>query len=293
MLILTNNRHIKNTLLFLLIATLSNVYSISAHQKDYIIFKGLDVGLFAVFNNILTMLDDFEKKEIAGARVDLHKGLYYQPSIGPNWWHYYFKPIKIGKETKDINYKDIGYYRQNTNCRITRERGFYLINKYIKIQPYVYRLVDSFYDKNLTNAFLIGIHYRGTDKSSEAPRVDYAKVAQAVQNKIKSLNGKTYKIFIATDEQQFIDYIKNRFTNVYYADSARSTDGKPLHYAHNRSPFKQGLECLTDALLLSRCNTVIRTASNVSGAVSMFNPKAEFISLNENMWVGCPGRSQH
>ncbi|MBA3955022.1 hypothetical protein H0X48_06920 [Candidatus Dependentiae bacterium] len=287
------NPNTKSTqpLLLSVLLAIATLCSLSAHPRDYIIYKYNDFGLFAVFNNVLGMLDEFDQGKCAGVKVDLVNGLYSEPKMGPNWWNYYFQSVQVGHNGGYVNSSpDTGFYGPHTLCKMDRQRGNYLINKYIKVKPYISHLVNRFYNQNLTNAFLIGIHYRGTDKSSEAARVDYEKVVKTLQYKINQINGKTYKIFVASDEQKFVDHIKNKFSNVYYTNSIRSTNGAPVHY-NNNAHFQHGLECVIDVLLLARCNTIIRTASNVSSAVSMLNPNVEFITLNEHIWANCHGRS--
>lgn len=275
----------------ILYVLLTGYYSgLLARQQEYIVYKGNNIGFFAIVNIVMGILDEFDQRRWAGVKVDLGRaGQYYDSKMGPNWWNYYFQPLQVGKNTGRIKDNPNGdYYGIYTLCRMSRQRGHYLLNKYIKIKPFVHRLVNNFYDKNLQGAYLIGIHYRGTDKGSEAAKVGYENAFRAVQNKINALHGKPYKIFVATDEQNFLNAIKSKFSNIYYTNSARSTDGTPLHYAHNRSPFKQGLECLIDALLLARCNTLIRTASHLSNTSAMFNPNIEFISLNTHYHANCP-----
>lgn len=286
---------IKNSLTLrqVLYAMVTILYCLPMHSNQYIILKKHDSGFFSVFNIALSLLDDFDLKKCSGVTIDLGTGgLYYDRKMGPNWWNYYFQPIRVGHQSGNINDNpNCDAYGKRVMCSMARQRGNYLIQKYIKVKPYVQRLVDNFYNTNLTNAFLIGIHYRGTDKSAEATPVTYDQVYKTLQKKIASLKGATYKIFVATDDQNFLNFIKSKYSNIYYTDSARSSNGAPLHTAHNRSPFKQGLECLTDVLLLARCNTLIRTASNMTISVSMFNPNSEFISLSKHNFANCPRSS--
>ncbi len=260
------------------------------YAKEYLIFKNQDSGFFSVFNVALSMLDSFDKQQCSGVKIDFGtKGLYYDPKFGANWWNYYFQPLQVGKNLGFTNDNTNNWpHAMNTLCKMSRQRGNYLIQKYIKIKPYVQRLVDNFYNAHLTNTFLIGIHYRGTDKSSEAAPVSYEKVLNVLQNRIRALNGKSYKIFVATDDQNFLNVIKSKHNNLYYTDGVRSSNGAPLHINTSYSHFKQGLECLIDVLLLARCNVLIRTASNMTISAAMFNPNLEFISLSKHNFENCP-----
>ena len=56
-----------------------------------------------------------------------------------------------------------------------------LIAKYIRIKQDVIDEVNSFCTAYFGN-HVLGLHYRGTDKKDEAPRVDWEKVTRNVRN---------------------------------------------------------------------------------------------------------------
>ena len=59
---------------------------------------------------------------------------------------------------------------------------------------------------------MIGLHYRGTDKASEAPKVPYEQVQMEVRQITDTLpEDFPYKIFVATDEQAFLDFMIQHF----------------------------------------------------------------------------------
>lgn len=75
--------------------------------------------------------------------------------------------------------------------------------------------------------------------------------------------------------------IIERFPGKVIATDAERTEGEEgVHFSSQR-PFTCGEEALMDALLLSRCNVLIRTSSNLSLWSTYFNPRLPEILLNQ------------
>jgi hypothetical protein len=171
------------------------------------------------------------------------------------------------------------------------EEAYMLIQKHIQIKPHVTKRVEDFVNANFGNCFVIGLHYRGTDKIVHAPRVAYEEVIKVVQTKVASLAqslAQEYKIFVATDEQAFIDFIMTAFPGkiCYQTDVIRSTDDKPLHVNAKMNRYKLGEDALTDCLLLSKTDFLIRTSSNLSLWSTYFNPTIPVLELNQRYKKG-------
>ena len=258
-------------------------------KKEFLILNNASYtpGLFSEFTAILGLLDHREnwKELYAGLKVDFEKqGLYYEPAVGNNWWEYYFEPIDIGTREnateKIISTEQHVMFSVDAAGTMSRKRGFELINKYVRVKSHIRDKVESFIQDNFGDTFVIGIHYRGTDKKEEAPRVPYEEVFAAVCDAINVINTDRYKLFLATDEQAFLNYMLNRFPdNLTYYEASRSLDEKPVH-ARNRNNHRKGEEAVIDCVLLSRCNYLVRTASNLSLCSTLFNPLLPEIILN-------------
>src|SRR5690606_18766319 len=134
---------------------------------------------------------------------------------------------------------------------LTRKAAAALVRKYIKVKPYVQDRVDQIVYSLFDGIFTIGVHYRGTDKKEEAPRVSYKTVFKKIKKQIAHLS--SYQIFVATDEEAFLQAIQKEFPNKVLAlDAYRSQGDVGVHFQMcNR--YEIGLEALMDALLLSRC----------------------------------------
>jgi len=244
-------------------------------------------GLFSAFATVLGLLEHYDNRRgrYAGIRVDFaSQGLYYDPSAGDNWWEYYFEPIDHGTQ-QDSQVTLVGadeqfHFARRVERSMPRERGHELIERYIRPKPHIREKIDAYVRANFGQAFVIGIHYRGTDKFHDAPRVPYDQVRTAVLDAINVAGPAPYKLFVATDEQAFLDYLLGMFPGkLVYLEMYRSLDGKPIDVISGDNR-KKGEDAVMDCLLLSRCQYLVRTASNLSLCATLFNPDIPVTLLN-------------
>lgn len=231
-------------------------------------------GLFSEVCAVIGCLDHFERHRAiySGMSVDFgREGLYYDSANGPNWWEYYFEPIKIGDaafaRTIAVPLWQHDRFAESVEQRVPRDRAAELIARYIRVKPAIHAAVDAYCAEHLTRA-MIGIHYRGTDKGEESPLVPYSRVAEALRASLGDA-----RIFVATDEQAFLDYAINAFPGrVIFRPLRRSLDRSPLHKSpgHGRAG---GLDAVIDCLVLTRCDRLIRTPSNLGLVAGYFNPR--------------------
>ncbi len=251
--------------------------------KCVILLQRSNEGMFASLGDVVSLMNDYENKNVACAIVDFgNTGLYYDKNKGPNWWQYYFEPLEIGDIDKDrtFEFRDNGrYYEEN----FSREQFYALIKKYVHIKPELQSKIEQFFQENLAGSYVIGVHYRGTDKVNEASRIKYETVKKAIDEQIHGLKnkyGSNYKVFVATDEGGFLAYMENVFGDKIYAQTIdRSTDGKPIHSNPKGTPYESGEGALLDCILLSKASILIRTSSNLSRWSTYFNPDIPVIEL--------------
>ena len=150
------------------------------------------------------------------------------------------------------------------------------ITKYINIKPAIKDKIDSFFTEFMKDYYTVGLQYRGTDKEKEATRVPYEFVLSELESHIKYK--RNAKIFIATDDQLFFDLVSKKYEDkVVSWDSLRSTDSQPVHLTQFKGePYKKGEDVLIDCILLSRCDMLFITRSNLSYSVLQFNPQIKF-----------------
>ena len=259
----------------------------------YYIFDALNwyPGFFSSYLSVIGFLNHCEEVKPLGYNIFFEDGLYFDKNVGLNWWEYYFEPIISGHD-KIVESTQIDHpgdsmkskWAEDAMSTISREQASELINKYIKVKPHIQLKIDDFVNKHFTNKYVIGVHFRGTDKSSEAPRVCYDNVKDEILKQISALEHQNYVVFIATDETLFINYMKQIMKDkIVYIEANRSTKHDPIHHScgnkvENR--YQNGEEAVIDCYLLSKTNILLRTHSCLSTASANINPKLKVINLN-------------
>lgn len=242
------------------------------------------VGFFSTFNTVLGALYFYdESSECDGLIVDFKEsGVFYDQDCGPNWWEYYFEPIRLGildeiqRQFSEDDKIELSLFAQ---FEISGAQGNELIRKYIHLKSHVQQKIDAFVTAHFKNSKIIGIHYRGTDKKIEASCVPYETVSAMLQSEIEDDD---VIFFVATDDALFLEHMHKEFSGrVCAIDAIRSTDGKPIHYPPSKHMYKKGEDALLDCILLSKCTKLYKMASNLSDTSMKFNPTVPVVHLNE------------
>jgi len=269
------------SVIFLKTALFSSGEKVFLHTN----LEPFNAGMFSVFTYVTGVLYEYESNDYAGIHVDFEeRGCYYTPEYGPNWWEYYCRPICLGTsegaETKRYSGYDYAMFTRFVERDLSREQVHSLIEKYIHIRDEILEKVDEFIQNYFNDSYVIGVHYRGTDKGDDSPILSYSEVCKHIREHICSNSLEGSKIFLATDESQFFDYMRREFGELVIAYSTQySEDGSPLHQ-NSPNPFLHGEEALIDSLLLSRTDLLIRTSSNLSLWSTYFNPQLPVIQLS-------------
>jgi len=255
-------------------------------KETYVFHRSyyLRPGMFASATEILGQLVLFEEGEIGSLRVDFGNwGLYYDPQHGENWWDYYFEPIQLGVEnTSGILHPSKKEYRKAflKRIRLTRRQVAAIVERYVRVKPHILKKRDDFAAREFDGFFIIGVHYRGTDKKTENPLVPYEKVFKEIENRIPP--DLPFRIFIATDEEFFLRSIETRFPGrVFSIPAHRSKGAEGVHFLYKNS-YEIGEEALLDCLLLSKCSFLIRTPSHLGLWSTYFSPDLPVVLLEES-----------
>jgi len=272
-------------------------HSLSALQCDFEKGKSWSIkipedkfesGFFSMFCVVIGALELYEKGNIASLSLDFaKKGLYYSPVRGDNWWTYYFEslnlPIKSPVLIRLPIDDKIRHRFFTTSLESGAERNHWLIKKYIRVKEPILNKVDAFVAEHFKNRFVVGIHYRATDKHiGEAPELSCQQFIKRIVE--ETADFKDPYFYVATDNAYFIPEILKVFPGrVFFLDATRSTDGQPIH-KNALKPDLQGEEALLDCLLLSRTQFLIRTSSNLSLASTWFNPYIPVVLANPGIY---------
>ena len=158
------------------------------------------------------------------------------------------------------------------------EAGYWFSRKFSP-KTEILSTVDKFVTSHFRDSRVLAVHYRGTDKTSEARRASYDEVLACINARMER---ESYDlIFLATDEAAFVEYMQRSPHRVLLqANALRATDGKALHLPGDGLGLRKAKEALVDCLLLSRCHGLVKTASILSGWAVVFNPslKVDFIN---------------
>ena len=278
--------------------------------------------------------------------VKYTRGYYHDPRIGQNWWEYFFEPFHDARLDAPIETAIV----ENRMQPITqippppaRDRAHLYTNhtfqsllrpmnidwgsmyKEIRLKPALERKVQGFVDAHFPSPRMVGVHYRGTDKFpnhgmkedlhslSHAP---YEQVLDAVRGFIETQSQpETWGVFVASDEEDFVQAAKSRLPRVVAYASTRSsfnTSGLDIgdttecaagntapaceayheivrtHSIHRGMkhvpPFKKGEDAIMDMWLLARCHAMFRNTAggNFSSQPSRINPNLRLFSLQKD-----------
>jgi len=246
-------------------------------------------GFFGVMYQCLCLFEYCERHRLI-PDIRLIGEIYLDSQRGQNWLDYYFdvhKPITPEETARRVRYKEKVFDIHELGLpgvpRISLDDGVRIVRKYLRLKPHIVTIVEDFWRTLSVDGPVLGVHFRGTDKTSEAPRVSWEHCLNILENYLRN-HQTTQAVFVASDEQAFIDFVKTSVKNVpvySHDDHYRSSDGRPVHTEIEGSGYEKGEDALVNALLLSKCSTVIRTSSFLSAWASIFNPDLKVILLNK------------
>lgn len=242
------------------------------------------VGLFAQLNWVLMLLAHCDARGLK-PHVEL-TGPFYGDEPGRDWLADLYV-LDAGSEAppapvctvSDIDELGLSEAYQ---AQMTLERAHALWTRYARLNADIEAEVERFAALHFAGRRVLGVHFRGTDKTTEAVRVDWQTLAARVREACRT--HACDSLFVASDEQAFVDFMQCTFadrTVVVHADTLRASGNEAIHVRpHPGKNRLKAREALVNALLLSRCAALVRSASFLSGWASVFNPALPVILLN-------------
>ena len=252
-------------------------------------------GFFAQLNWCLYVFAYAMANSVA-PRVSLVSRNYNARAKKRDWFQDYFRYntslrseglARIVRKKRIYHFSELGF---TIDPDLTIRQAHNIFFETVTVRNSIRDEVDNFVQTNFVGNRMLGIHYRGTDKAAEAPKVNYERVEGHLDSLLET--GRFLGVFVASDEQHFIDFLRKKMTSVPIVtrnDSRRSLSGNPLHSSEyenlrlreaNHYINKIGLDALTNCMLLSRCHSVLRTSSFLSAWSSIFNPGLRVYLLN-------------
>ncbi|MBK5254692.1 MAG: hypothetical protein JJE39_01525 [Vicinamibacteria bacterium] len=270
-------------------------------------------GLFSEFHAVLGALKFAEAQEASEVLVRFNNAYYLDAARGPNWWAYFFSklmPLKEGRDpVEEVHCRGwhcygphffneswtalavptnsvrqpypLGAAESLRECRR-------LTRRHIRVQPWMVDQVDEHLREYTTGAdFVLGVHFRGTDKSTHFPtqRPSFEGYGRQIERLLQHHAPHRPKIFVATDQAEFLEWATRRYgsricslANSPMADaSTRSRGG--VHHDPRFSPFEKGRTAVLTCLLLSRCAHLLKNRSSLSDCALEFNESLPWTML--------------
>jgi len=234
---------------------------------------------------------------------------FYDPAHGDNVWEYYFEPVSsIGyadlqaaldrneisaSEVHSFPRKQIFAWHHSDPDRIAtfwahdapddpaawmrekRALARKFVGEYVRVKPHVRVKVDAFWEDWIRPQYTIGVHMRGTDFAYAEPTPPLAYF-EAIDRHLASRAPEPHRIFLATDQVQFVDLFRERYGDrLITYDCLRSSGRRPPFKFSRESPYRRGEDVLIDVLLLSRCDFLFKASAAVGECALWFNPSLE------------------
>jgi hypothetical protein len=253
-------------------------------------FDGRGIGFFAHMNALLRIGRCAVEKNLI-PDVKFISPQYQDLARGPDWLSYYFdgrtEPWRVATR-RPIYIRDLAEFPINFDQDLTLAEAHSLLFRFYKLKPDIKNAVAAFCAANAVGEKTLGIHYRGTDKGTEAPRVPAERVLESALSYLASHDA-IDSIFLASDEASFVDLAASAFSGFkisFLPDSVRSRDGSPVHLGLECDRYQLGRDALLNSLVLSHCGALMRTSSFLSAWSSIFRPSIDVLLLNKP-FAGC------
>lgn len=143
-----------------------------------------------------------------------------------------------------------------------------LIDKYIRVKSNIQAKIDGFYDSNMRGNKVVGLHFRGGFVWNEVNIVPLELICEEAN---KHADESTV-FFVATDQYPLLERAKELLNGkvVYYDCYRQASTTSPVR--SGQWPPQMGEDVLVETILLSHCDYLVHTISNVSTAALYFNP---------------------
>jgi len=247
--------------------------------RNYYIIDGIneDNGVTKLWYTTLGLLDEYDKGQIAGFELSFNgNGKHFNAHRESNWWSYYFAFYIIGVPDKATLIRMPRYQRSvirfKTVCTMSPERGNFLLNKYMILQPAIRKKVAMIKAKYWQEGTpVLGVYYQ----KPIMPEVQVAwtptNLSQYVKEKINEIGA--CRILLLTDVEGFKELFSSAFSsNLIRIDCIENNEQLP--------PDEQGERELLTLLMLAECDIVIAPGSYQGIGAKMLNPSLKLVELD-------------
>jgi hypothetical protein len=238
---------------------------------------------------------DYYFEPVAGLRYTDLQGMVKDPQSGLRqedvieltsedlWYLHLFDPESIYGYT-------YGRYRHKREYdaewyEVQRAKARDCVDTYVRVKEPIRRIVDEFYDAHMDGCDVLGVHIRGTDKGAAVASSNVQRIVgpEAYITEIDAYlrEHPQCKIFLATDQTQFLEMMKQRYADrILYRDAKRSSTNLNPFQVQDGEGYRKGEDALVDCLLLSKCDFLLKCTSHLSETALYFNRDLKCLDLN-------------
>lgn len=226
--------------------------------------------------------------------------LYFDDSTAPNVWARFFSATEPGRAAGPggppaLKYRASAMGMTAYRAPTPRLAASALMRRFAAPRPSFQMDCDRFIAEAFGGRPAIGVHVRGTDAGrglEDRTCIDMDLVDEEIRGSLSRYPDAV--IFLATDEDDILGRFRRRYGDrLRYRDGIRSPDQRSIHGHYDAgmpgSGFTKGRDVLVDALVLSRCQFLIRSHSAVTTFALCWNPSLPYVDL-ECRYLGAPSQ---
>lgn len=151
-----------------------------------------------------------------------------------------------------------------------RSLGRQYVRQYVNPKQHIDEKVEQFVATSFSEN-TIGVQIRGTDFAYAEP-VPISVYLQEVDRLLLQYEDSDTSVFVATDQNQYLDQFKNAFgEKVIYLNALRSNNHIAPFRFDDVGGYSKGEDVLLDILLLSRCHHLVKGPAAVGEIALWFN----------------------
>eukprot|EP00658_Telonema_sp_P-2_P017716 TRINITY_DN16907_c0_g1_i1.p1 TRINITY_DN16907_c0_g1~~TRINITY_DN16907_c0_g1_i1.p1 ORF type:complete len:432 (+),score=100.00 TRINITY_DN16907_c0_g1_i1:118-1413(+) len=203
--------------------------------------------------------------------------------------------VTLGRRSREVPFP-LPNLECGEHCGMTHDDMARVVQTYMKFKPEFVAEVDQFWEAEVSAGdFVVGIHFRGTDKVLIWPFSvpDYTLFADEAE-RVARQAGKLerLRLFVATDELEAMTFFLNRFGPLkvsFQPGSPRLSSKDPAaieggtHKSLKFTAYDKAHFAMMDAALLGRCQYVVKNRSSLSDFSLLLHPR---FKLNYSFILG-------
>lgn len=268
------------------------------------------MGFFAFYNMSLVLVDYCLKNGYVPC-FDLSSFVYRCDQNANDPWASFFEPLEIYEDPYKIEgelefrvsehpplvcLSDPSYtplfclWNGFPEDKETREH----LNKFsghVKIRQDIKNEAEAYIKEHFSGKIITGAHLRHTDHWTDP--IPYLKDQTSYHpfeayTKVLKEHKSSDHIYIATDAVKNIHklrFVKELRDKIIYNDFLRATTEAPIHLDkdyYGYDPIRLGREVLIDVIILSRCDYLVGSISNITLTALFWNPSLPFTNIDRS-----------